>query len=146
MPEITNANITTPLHITAMFGRQDITEFLLENGENVNASESFGNTPLHYAVQYYDIELVKILIQNGANVNAKDNALLTPLFHALLRVVNLQEMIDFDMAKLLIDEGALLNTKDIDGYTLFETVLEEDNDNILALKMLMYHSGLQSTK
>ena len=146
MPEITIANITTPLHITAMFGRQDITEFLLENGENVNASDSFGNTPLHYAVQYYDIELVKILIQNGANVNAKDNALLTPLFHALLRVVNLQEMIDFDMAKLLIDEGALLNTKDIDGYTLFETVLEEDNDNILALKMLMYHSGLQSTK
>ena len=147
MPENTNANITTPLHTTAIFGRQDITEFLLENGENVNASDSFGNTPLHYAVQYYDIELVKTLFENGANVNAKDDEMLTPSFYALLRVVNENNEFsgnDFDMAKLLIDNGALLNTKDVDEYTLLEMALEEDN--ILALKMLMYHLPFQSEK
>ena len=148
MPENTNANITTPLHTTAIFGRQDITNFLLKNGENVNASDSFGNTPLHYAVQYHDFELVKILFENGANVNAKDNGMLTPLFHDLYRVVNGNNDFfienDFDMTKLLIDNGALLNTKDVDEYTLLEMALEEDN--ILALKMLMYHLPFQSEK
>ena len=47
----------------------DITEFLLENGADIEGQNYLGTTALHWAAMTGNVDLVKLLIENGADVN-----------------------------------------------------------------------------
>lgn len=64
----------TPLQIAALEGFEEIVEFLLSKGAEVNARNVDKDTPLLDAVENGHVEVVKLLLKNGANprlANAK---------------------------------------------------------------------------
>ena len=62
-------------------GNIDLTEFLIENGADINAKMAHGFTPLLYASKNGHHSTIELLVVNGADVDIKDKAGLTPLMH-----------------------------------------------------------------
>ena len=136
----------TLLHITATFaGNKAVTEFLIENGLDVNAKidsmapvEIRGSTPLHLAAGNGKVEVVEVLIRNGAEVNAKaSNNQYTPLH---LTALNEQKAV----ADLLIDKGADVNAKSETGATPLDLSIDKGNEELADL--LRKHGGVSGKK
>jgi ankyrin repeat protein len=72
---------------------------LIENGENVNVQDDFGNTPLIEAVIKGYEDVVELLIKSGADVNMKDKDGKSPLVWA--SILGHKEIV-----RLLIRNGA----------------------------------------
>jgi len=84
---IGNPNFT-PLHYSVSIEScsDEIVQYLIDNGANVNArSSTDGTTPLFHAVYSARKETVKLLLENGAKVNIKNNAGDTPLERAIVK-------------------------------------------------------------
>eukprot|EP01088_Endostelium_zonatum_P012955 TRINITY_DN27280_c0_g1_i1.p1 TRINITY_DN27280_c0_g1~~TRINITY_DN27280_c0_g1_i1.p1 ORF type:complete len:129 (-),score=45.21 TRINITY_DN27280_c0_g1_i1:34-420(-) len=64
-------NKRTPLHHAADFGQDDILEFFLSKGANVNAKDRYGITPLLAAVYEGHTACVEKLLAKGADPSAK---------------------------------------------------------------------------
>ena len=62
-----------------------MSEFLIENGANVNSTCSNLKTPLHFALMLNHKEFVLLLLQTGAFFNAKDQDKTTPIEEGLMR-------------------------------------------------------------
>jgi len=66
-------------------GDNELIEFLLKKGLDINAKDFEGKTPLHYEAKTGDIKSIKALIDAGANINEHDNiSFITPLDEAIL--------------------------------------------------------------
>ena len=72
----------TPLHLAVLHNHQDVVEYLLAQGADVNAKTSTGITPLHEAAQNGNKEITELLLARKANVNAVDNQGWTPMARA----------------------------------------------------------------
>ena len=57
-------------HIHQKF--EKVVQYLLEQGADVNAKDTFGRTPTHIAVLMGQSEIVKILVEKGARLDVKD--------------------------------------------------------------------------
>ena len=62
-----------------------MTEFLIENGANVNSTCSDLKTPLHLTLVLNHEEFVLLLLQNVASWNAKDQDKINPIEEGLKR-------------------------------------------------------------
>ncbi|WP_265014505.1 ankyrin repeat domain-containing protein [Wolbachia endosymbiont (group B) of Camptogramma bilineatum] len=92
----------TPLHEAVEDGRQEMVQFLFENGADINAKTGpSGETPLHLAVAKGNAEIIRLLIEKGAGINAGDKNENTPLHYAG----------DIRIARLLVANGANVNAK-----------------------------------
>ena len=133
----------------------------LENGADVNSTNSFGETALHLAAANGNLEIVKLLIEKyGANINAKTIRGTTPLMTAMQErseeianyllahnpELNVKEsewgLTEIMRASLegysgivqeLINRKVNVNEKDFDGKTSLMYVVESSNNEILKL-------------
>lgn len=95
----------TPLHFAVTRqNMEEIVEYLITNGADVNAKSFDGSTALHLRLY------AKRLIAAGADVNAKDNHGNTPLHYAYIHHIK-------DAAEPLINAGADVNAKNKDNST-----------------------------
>ncbi|KAL9615795.1 MAG: hypothetical protein Q9160_009251 [Pyrenula sp. 1 TL-2023] len=62
---------TLPLHAVSTNGEAEIVQLLLENGADINATDSLGQTALHHAVKHSYHAVVALLISHGVDVNSK---------------------------------------------------------------------------
>lgn len=99
----------TPLHMAVMCRCENVVDFLMEHGANVDAKAADGKTPLHYAAIDGLVDIAKALIVRGADVNQKEEYGRTPLHLAAGFGCE-------DVAKLLIERGADMNVKDLWGF------------------------------
>lgn len=60
----------TPLFYASSSGCIQAVKILVENGADINKTESNGETPLYRTVDNNSIEIVQLLIENGADVRA----------------------------------------------------------------------------
>lgn len=64
----------TPLHFAAAKGRDQIAEYLISQGANVNVqtgTQKTGTSPLDHAVKFNHVNVVKVLIGAGADIDPK---------------------------------------------------------------------------
>lgn len=56
------------LHLAAQMGHQELVEYIIFCGVNINCQNNSGNTPLHMASENGHVELAKWLAENGAKL------------------------------------------------------------------------------
>ncbi|EAJ0688455.1 hypothetical protein CO438_07195 [Campylobacter jejuni] len=119
------------------------TNFLIQNGANVNQANAFGKTPLFYAIEFNRLDIIKLLLDNGANVNQKyinNNEKLalsanigsnTPYFITFCALEHTSKNVlmhaaaygNVEILKLLISKGANFNAVDDLGFNALDFVL-----------------------
>ncbi|KAJ5902932.1 hypothetical protein N7495_003460 [Penicillium taxi] len=100
----------TALNRASTVGEQEIVEFLIEKGANIEAADVDGKTPLHNASISGFQNIVGFLIEKGANIEAIDKNGETPLHKA--STLGKQKVVEF-----LIENGANIEAADVDGKT-----------------------------
>jgi len=60
----------SPIHAAASYGHDDLIEYLISNGANVNLRDADGDTPLLVCENKTTFELLE---RNGADINLKNN-------------------------------------------------------------------------
>lgn len=119
------------------------TNFLIQNGANVNQANAFGKTPLFYTIEFNRLDIIKPLLDNGANVNQKyinNNEKLalsanigsnTPYFITFCALEHTSKNVlmhaaaygNVEILKLLISKGANLNAVDDLGFNALDFAL-----------------------
>ena len=93
----------TALMRTCKKGHDDIAQFLLSNGANIEERQSHvKRTALMFACEHGHLSTAKLLLDSGANIEAKDRACQRPLHLAAYKGHE-------DMVKLLLTRGAKIN-------------------------------------
>lgn len=119
------------------------TNFLIQNGANVNQANAFGKTPLFYAIEFNRLDIIKLLLDNGTNVNQKyinNNEKLalsanigsnTPYFITFCALEHTSKNVlmhaaaygNVEILKLLISKGANFNAVDDLGFNALDFAL-----------------------
>jgi F-type H+-transporting ATPase subunit beta len=99
----------TALHWAAGIGDLELTNFLLDQGADVNAHQG-SRTPLHIACLMCQPGIVKLLITRGAYVNSQTAQGHTPLHFAVMRN-------HLEIAGILLEHGAKTEIADNNGRT-----------------------------
>lgn len=119
------------------------TNFLIQNGANVNQANAFGKTPLFYAIEFNRLDIIKLLLDNGANVNQKyinNNEKLalsanigsnTPYFITFCALEHTSKNVlmhaaaygNVEILKFLISKGANFNAVDDLGFNALDFAL-----------------------
>lgn len=69
-----------PLILVAVAsGQKEITEYLLGQGADINATQGGGYTPLHIAAQNGNEEMIQYLLEHMADINATTDDGQTPM-------------------------------------------------------------------
>jgi ankyrin repeat protein len=93
----------TSLHLAVRNFYEEIVEFLISEGADVNASQTDASwTPLLDAASTGQTEVIKLLLQHGAKVDVGDKFGYTPLYYAMWSE-------EKDAIKALISSGADVN-------------------------------------
>jgi ankyrin repeat protein len=131
----------TALHLTAYFGAERATSFLLKKGVKADSTDSYARTPLSYAAEKGHEAVVKLLLATkGVNADSKAtgryNAGKTPLSLAAKRgheaIVKL----------LLATKGVDADSKDSFGSTPLSYAAKEGHQDIV--KLLLATKGVDA--
>ena len=128
--EYLDVDDTTLMLAAGNGGDIEMVKFLVENGANVNASNSHGETAMMRAVHSQNVEIIDFLASKGANVNAKcfndADSDMTALMHAAF-VGNIK------IVEALIRNRADVNAKSAKGATALFTAEHKGYTEIAAL-------------
>jgi len=102
----------TPLGLSAYFGHEDITRYLILKGAepNIPSNNGFNVFPLHSAVASDHTMVAKMLLEAGAKVNVAQQSGATPL-HSAAQNGNIELLI------VLLEAGAEVNARMEGGKT-----------------------------
>ncbi len=160
----------TPLYHAAAKGHQDVCEFLISQGADVNAGREIGFVPLTGALNNRTesgVEIFKLLVAKGADMNTNIGGY--PLLHQAVvschneSVRNIAEFliskgVDInvkgyqdktplhmvgcaEICALLLSKGADVNAKDNQGLTPLHQALKNKHKDVAAL--LKKHGGVK---
>lgn len=122
----------TPLNHAVNYERNEIVEYLMERGANVNALYEGDYTPLMSAVQRNNIEIVKLFLKNGADVNLKDKYGKVALYIAVFNN-------NLEIIKLLVEAKADPFVVIKDGWRVYDSV-----KNMGSEEMINYFDSLKN--
>jgi len=116
----------TPLLMAAGSGQADMVEFLLTQGAQPNAANSYGYTALWKAVTEGHTVVVQHLARAGANIEVRNNQGRSALMEAC-------DMGDRDMVVLLVLSSAALDAQDNNGNTALHLASNRGHASIAAV-------------
>ena len=122
-------DLQTPLHISLIYKRREITKFLIRNGASINLKVKINNetvTPLHLAILYSWQDIIEHLVTNGADINALDWCNDSPLHYAVQ--TNNEEAV-----KLLLKNAADLSIKNANNQTALDVAKDKKYQQILEI-------------
>ena len=89
------------------YGRNNVVDFLLQRGVDIQTQANTGQTALHWAVIGGHIDTIKLLLDRGASLEARNVYGGTPLAQALWSATNGDPKIDYaQIADILRSRGA----------------------------------------
>lgn len=108
----------SPLQTAIRKGKQELVEFFLSVGAEVQCANAKGQTPLHtlcssYLAKPHEEKLTRKMIEMGANVNSKDSQGRSPLHLAVMNY-NLEKR---NTVSILITAGASVTDLDLEGMS-----------------------------
>lgn len=110
------------LHRAVEANNQQLAEFLIRNGADVNEIETKNRVPLFYAIEKNNFKMVEMLLKYDAKICINDYPY---LFLALqISILNLKKtdkdlkIINYQIVKLLIDKGANVNEFNCDDLNI----------------------------
>lgn len=129
--DISQDDSATPLMNAVSDNNLQKAKKLIQDGADVNATNSTGQTSLIYTTYTEDgninLDMLKLLLESGADPNKADDDHWTILHSAVSNK-------DKDATELLLQYKANINKKDIDGETpIFETIYNDDDKLLLYL-------------
>lgn len=126
-----------PLHYTAACGEIKLSEYLLDQGANVDAMDADGNTALMWAIRKGHADLAYILIEkHGANVNAINFDGETPLMLAAL-------VMNRDLLNYLLMHGANPNATNLRGETALHVAVAMNSVELIE-ELLLHGCWLEA--
>ncbi|KAK2492495.1 hypothetical protein MC885_007928 [Smutsia gigantea] len=129
---VTNQDGSTPLHVAALHGREDLITLLLKHGASAGARNVNQAVPLHLACQKGHFQVVKCLLDSNAKPNKMDLSGNTPLIYACSNGHH-------EVAALLLQHGASINVSNNKGNTaLHEAVMEK---HVFVVELLLLHGA-----
>ena len=123
-PSTADGRSKSALCAAASVGNLEITEYLLKEGADLKARDSYNMTPLAVAVLYNNTELALYLMEKGADVNVPDVESRTPLHHAVWNN-------NLKCTKHLVQAGANINYQGPSGVTALSMAVELDRIHII---------------
>ncbi len=127
-----------PIHLAAMLGGNDICEYLLSQGETVEANAEH-HGPLAQAARYGHFETVKFFVDRGADVKRRDQDGKSPLDLAIASNDLKSKESDLALIQFLLDSGAEVNAPGRSGKPpLHKAVSNEQAD---VVRILLVHGA-----
>ena len=117
---------TSPLHLTALYNREETCDVLLKAGCSRDARTKVDKTPLHVAAQEGNTTICRLLLEQGADVDAKDMLRMTPLHWAVERGCN-------STVEFLLRHGANTNIESKFDKTPLEIASENGRPDIFEM-------------
>eukprot|EP01041_Mallomonas_annulata_P006466 gene6466-13059_t len=102
----------TPLHFASGWGHNDIVEYLIAEGADMECQNKNGGTPLHWASNQGRTCTVELLLSKKVNVNCQNKMGLTPLHWSCAEGHE-------EITKILLNQSASPELKDNDGMDAF---------------------------
>ena len=86
---------------------EEITDFLLARGEDINSRDRYQRTPIHARVQSRCLDQIPLLIARGGDINARDTSDQTALFGVVERfpVADVSRMIAWGADPLVVADS-----------------------------------------
>jgi len=108
--------------------KNQIVNFLIQNGASVNVKNDKGITPLLTLMQCGDIDVIKECLRNGGDLTIKNKIGMNGLHYASTRLNNILEFV------LSVNSSVNLDTEDNSGKTAISHAIKVGKwDNVLSL-------------
>ena len=103
---------------------EEITDFLLARGEDINSRDRYQRTPIHARVRSRCLDQIPLLIARGGDINARDTSDQTALFGVVERfpVADVSQMISWGADPLVVADSRVYGKA-----TLVENVVSWHN-------------------
>lgn len=126
----------TALHHAAFMGHNNIIEFFLELGQEINSTDKYGRTPLALALVKKHEDTAKLLLKKGATTVSSVPGAVTPLHIAVFHGLK-------EIALLLLRAGADVNAEGIGGVTPLHLATDLSHAQPVAgmIKLILDHGG-----
>ncbi len=120
-----NANGFTPLILACYSGNNNVAQFLIRKGCDINYKSPMGNA-LMAAVVRGNLEMVTYLLTQKANIDETDDNGVTALMFAI-------QFTNVELVQLLLKNKADKTIVDKNGKTAFEYAVSSGNEEIINL-------------
>jgi len=115
----------TPLHYASGFNNQNLVEYLIERGADINSENKNKDTALHVACRLNCDSIIKLLIKYGADTNVENDDKETPL------MIYMKDGNNISVLELFISSGADLNKKSKYHDSLLDIIIRHNNYKFL---------------
>ena len=99
---------------------EEITDFLLARGEDINSRDRYERTPIHARVWSRCLDQIPLLVARGGDINARDTSDQTALFGVVERfpVADVSRMISWGADPLVTADSQVYGKATLMGYAL----------------------------
>ena len=120
---------------------QEITEFFLQRGEEINSLDRYQCTPIHWRVRCGHAEQVPFLISRGGDINARDYADRTALFAAVahLASADIEQLIRWGADAHAKAKSGLYGNYTLTEYALAGRRLFDASKLLEVIRVLLAH-------
>ncbi|OUM58897.1 hypothetical protein PIROE2DRAFT_64118 [Piromyces sp. E2] len=122
--ELTKDNEYTPLLFACEKEKEEIVEYLIENGADIDKGNNTGDTPLIISCKKGNDNIVNYLINNGANINKENEDGDTPLMIAFNKE-------NEDLIETLIENGADVDVENKKGDIPLIIACQKNNEDMV---------------
>ncbi len=135
-------NDTTPLSEACNHNQQEIVQWLIDEGVDVNKAAYAIGSPLSAAIRIGDLSLIRILVDAGADVNTPKGAdILTPLGYAAFSGLSVESVRLIDETMAIVEFGKRDSSRFITRNIFKRGVSSEMMDNYAQIVQYLLENG-----